>query len=263
MTRPGPRDRLERLRRWDRAPARTPADIRTRAGTVRQAVTGASDRIDGGNFTRIGTADLVLLFEAYDRQFFSGALSAALSAPEGIRVGFRLSSRMTRAGGKTFRYRGTGGRPPAYEIAISSHLLFANFTEPGAVATVNGVTCRDRFGALQRIFEHELIHLVEFELTGRSSCRSGAFLDRARRVFGHEATTHRLETVQERVARETGVSVGDRVAFRFDGRRLEGRVNRITKRATVLVASPSGEPYTDGGRYDKYYVPLGRLERVY
>ncbi len=221
-----------------------------------------SARIHRGNFTRIGTEDLALLFEAYDRQFFSGSLSAALSDPERSRIGFRLSSRMTRAGGKTFRFPASGGRPPVYEIAISSHLLFTNFTEPGAKVAVNGVACRDRLDALQRIFEHELIHLVEFELIGRSSCRSAGFRERARRVFGHQATTHQLETVQDRAARGMGVSVGDRVAFRFDGRRLEGRVNRITKRATVLVNSPTGERYTDGGQYDRYYVPLDQLERA-
>ena len=56
-----------------------------------------------------------------------------------------------------------------------------------------------------------------------------------------------------------GVVVGSQVAFTMDGQRLVGRVNRITKRATVLVSDPGGQPYSDGSRYTKYYVPLNGL----
>jgi len=44
--------------------------------------------------------------------------------------------------------------------------------------------------------------------------------------------------------------------------RHEGTVNRITKRATVLVEDPEGEPYSDGKRYRKYLVPLQLLTRA-
>jgi hypothetical protein len=45
----------------------------------------------------------------------------------------------------------------------------------------------------------------------------------------------------------------------FEGRRLTGRVNRITKRATVLVEDSEGQKYSDGLRYKTYYVPIADL----
>ena len=39
-----------------------------------------------------------------------------------------------------------------------------------------------------------------------------------------------------------------------------GVVNRITRRATVLVEDQHGLPYSDGKRYKKFYVPFGSLE---
>jgi hypothetical protein len=45
----------------------------------------------------------------------------------------------------------------------------------------------------------------------------------------------------------------------FEGKRLEGRVNRITTRATVLVEDAEGQPFSDGRRYKTYYVPLPLL----
>jgi hypothetical protein len=50
------------------------------------------------------------------------------------------------------------------------------------------------------------------------------------------------------------------VVFLFEGRTLAGRVNRITKRATVLVEDPDGQKYSDGMRYKTYYVPISFLK---
>ena len=49
------------------------------------------------------------------------------------------------------------------------------------------------------------------------------------------------------------------VEFAFEGRWLTGRVNRITKRATVLVADPKGALYSSGERYLVYYVGIRSL----
>ena len=53
-----------------------------------------------------------------------------------------------------------------------------------------------------------------------------------------------------------------RTFFSFEGERLTGIVNRITRRATVLVPHPQGVRYSDGGHYRKYYIPLGQLEKL-
>jgi hypothetical protein len=55
------------------------------------------------------------------------------------------------------------------------------------------------------------------------------------------------------------VRVGSRVRFLHEGQELVGWVNRITKRATVLVEDIRGERFTDGKRYLRFYVPLERL----
>jgi hypothetical protein len=170
---------------------------------------------------------------------------------------------MTSAGGKALHYPPRGRRRlSTYEIAVSTHLLFANFRDGHEGAEVNGCRCRDRLEALLRVFEHELVHLVELLVAGKSSCRAAPFRDLAGRLFGHTGVTHRLVTVREKALAERGLKVGDRVAFSVDGARQAGFVNRITKRATVLVENPTGARYSDGKSYLKFYVPLARLEKL-
>jgi hypothetical protein len=88
-----------------------------------------------------------------------------------------------------------------------------------------------------------------------SSCKAPRFQTIARRFFGHTDHRHQLITPRERAMVKFGVRPGRRVRFRFNGRELAGIVNRITRRATVLVEDPKGEPFSDGRRYLTYYVP--------
>ena len=60
-----------------------------------------------------------------------------------------------------------------------------------------------------------------------------------------------------------GIKVGDQVRFRLDGAQYAGIVNRITKRATVLVKDPQGVRHSDGNRYATFYVPVELLEPVW
>lgn len=243
------------------APALEPADIESRGSAIHSAVIARSPHVRERNFTEIAAADLELLFGLYDEGFFAGALARALGGNGDGRLRFRLSSRMTSAGGKVYvRHPGGQKDKATYEIAVSTHLLFLNFGESASPAAINGRQCGDRLEALQRVFEHELVHLAEFLLTGRSSCRGAFFRSVARRLFGHTETTHRLVTMREKALVDHGIRVGAPVAFTLDGVRHEGLVNRITKRATVLVEDEDGVRYSDGRRYLKYYVPLGRLE---
>ena len=114
---------------------------------------------------------------------------------------------------------------------------------------------------LQRIFEHELVHLLEQLCWDASDCTATRFQDIARRLFAHRTHTHDLVTRCERAA-NSGILPGALVTFAFEGRKLTGRVNRITKRATVLVEDAAGRAYSNGLRYKAYYVPIGRLELV-
>lgn len=240
-------------------------EIRRRVEGIRTTLVTRSPRLGDGNFRGLAVGDLELLFASYDEAFFGGGLTRSLeSAPApSKRLRFRLAPRMTRAGGKTFQFRpARGGEPVRYEIAVSTHLLFTNFHADHRPVEVNGLPCQDRLDALQRIFEHELVHLAELLAYGQSSCRTPRFRDLARRLFGHTQATHALVTPSERARDLHGLRVGDRVVFAFQGGRYAGVLNRVTKRATVLVEDPQGAPYSDGKRYRKYYVPLPALERA-
>ena len=94
-----------------------------------------------------------------------------------------------------------------------------------------------------------------------SCCAAPRFRGIAGRFFGHTESTHQLITPDERAREKFGIRPGDRVKFVMEGSRYVGIVNRVTKRATVLVEDARGVRYSDGRRYAKFYVPVGMLER--
>jgi predicted SprT family Zn-dependent metalloprotease len=226
--------------------------------------------VRAGNFTQIAPADLSLLFDLYDRQFFSGAVRRLLQLTNAPLL-FQLSARLTRSAGVTKRFvlqrcgaaaSQESPRPAMrYEIAISTTLLFQTFQDVQRTIRVNGLVCHDRLEALQRIFEHELLHLIEMLVWGRSSCSGDNFKALAWNYFAHTETKHDLVTQHERAHAQFDVRVGDRVAFELEGVRHVGRVNRITRRATVLVEDPRGQRYSDGKHYLKFYIPLPMLQK--
>jgi hypothetical protein len=235
-------------------------------GSVYESVLAQSPHIRAGNFTAIGVDDLFVLFDLYDEAFFAGQLGQMIREDR-AELGFRLSSRMTRAGGTTSltrERRPFPGRPPrtAYEITVSTVLLFGTFREVDRPVTVGGLVCRDRLEALQRIFEHELLHLAEFLALGRSSCAEANFRSLSWRIFAHEGVRHDLVSPREVAAETFDIRVGNRVAFDHEGVLRVGIVNRITKRATVLVEDARGRPYSDGKTYATYYVPVGWLRKA-
>lgn len=237
------------------------SEVASRTRSIRQAVLRESSYLDGADFTAIHPSDLQRLFDAYDRWFFDGHVGGALGATP---LRFRLSSRLTSAGGKVARYasRGQSSRS-SYEISVSTTLLFQCFTDDDHRAIrVAGVACADRLEALQRVLEHELIHLVEMLLWTRSRCAGRRFQSIAARVFGHRDHTHELITPGERALATFGIRSGSRVRFRYAGADYTGVVNRITRRATVLVPDPRGVPYSDGHRYATFYVPVEMLEAL-
>jgi hypothetical protein len=237
-----------------------PNETAARTKRIYETVLAQSQHLDEGNFTAIHTDDLARLFALYDDIFFERCCRATLGD---LPFHLRLSKRMTQAGGRTTRYTPRGGTgKPFYEIAVSSTLLFHTFDDVQRPIRVNGLVCRDRLEALERIFEHELIHLVEMLLWTHSSCARPRFQSIAARFFQHSDHRHGLVTPLEQAAAKYGLRPGDRVRFRIDGAKHVGLLNRITRRATVLVEDPRGAAYTDGKRYRKFYVPVTMLEKV-
>jgi hypothetical protein len=237
-------------------------EVASKTGRIYRRALEAAPHFQSPNFEAIAPADLRRLFELYDQEFFGGLLEAMLREDHAYPMGFRLSARMSNAGGKTIRTRARiPGSKAVYEIAISTLLLFQTFENIDRPVEVVGLICRDRLEALQRIFEHELLHLAEFLATEVSSCKGPLFQTLARSIFGHQAVVHNLVTPREIAATQHAIRIGDRVAFDFEGITRFGRVNRITRRASILVADPEGPLFSDGRRYLTFYIPLPMLRK--
>lgn len=235
--------------------------IAAKTAMVHAEVLGKSRYITAANFKQVHPNDLQLLFDIYDDQFFQGQIRRELGDTP---LHFRLSKRMTSSGGKTASYRRRGDPGSRwFEITASTALLFQCFAgEDHRPIVCSGITCRDRLDALQRVMEHEITHLIEMLLWEDSSCRKPRFHSVTRRFFGHTENNHKLITPREHALVKFGVQPGSRVRFRFDGAEHTGVVNRINKRATVLVEDADGERYSDGKKYMKYYIPVQMLEVV-
>lgn len=100
------------------------------------------------------------------------------------------------------------------------------------------------------------------DLRGVSKCGASRFGSIAERFFGHSEHQHQLLTRPEQALEQRGIRVGDKVAFEHQGREWLGKVNRVTKRATVLVEDPAGTRYSNGKRYTKFYVPTNLVAPV-
>ena len=249
------------LRDYVEASGFSPSQIIAKTQRIYDAVLGESPYLDSGNFTTIDTSDLKRLCDHYDASFFMGQIDKTLGNTP---LRFRLSKRMTKAGGRTTQYLpATPAGCFSLEISVSTLLLFQCFTgDDHRPITVTGIKCGDRMEALQRIIEHELVHLIEILLWKTSSCSGERFRSIASRFFTHTTHTHELITPAERAFAKYGITLGDRVRFPFEGGLYTGIVNRVTKRATVLVRNRRGLLHTDGNRYLTFYVPVELLEAL-
>lgn len=260
---PPPRDpaRLHRLAHEVSARRYSEAYVTRMRAEIRRHALTLSRHLDGPNFTRVGRDDVERMIRLYDERFFGGEIVSAAAA-EGL--SFDISPRMTSAAGKLVTSYPGGDRrgPRRFRLTLSSTLLFQTFADVDRPVTVTGHLCRDRLEAMQRIAEHELVHLAEILIWDDGDCSQPRFRSIATRIFGHTDFSHQLITQRERAVRKYGLRVGDRVRFACDSGILIGRINRITRRATVLVPDPHGEPFSDGHRYRRYYVPLDRLSKV-
>jgi hypothetical protein len=237
--------------------------IQERTSEIFERVLRDSAHLNGANFTVFHPQDLRRMFDLYDRFFFQQGCRESLGD---VPLQFSISKRMTRSAGTTTRreqrhlVNGTVRRE--YEIAVSSTLLFQTFCGEERTVTVSGLVCHNRLQALQRVMEHEMVHLIEMLLWTRSSCAAPRFQTITGRFFGHTQHTHELITPREKAWTQYRIRPGDQVRFRFDGQHYTGIVNRITKRATVLVEDPRGSRYSNGRHYRKFYVPCQMLEKI-
>lgn len=232
------------------------ADRDAARAQVRDAVLTRSRHIQAPNFVRCSGHDLRVLFEGYDDLFFDRGLRGALPHP----IELTFNGRLRSAGGRTVRRRDRARGTLDYAIEVSSTLLFNNFRTPEETAFVVGLPCADRLDALMRVMEHELLHVAEFLAFGSSKCAQKRFQTCAANLFGHAEHQHAMITPRQKTLQTTHLRPGDRVRFVFDGLPRRGIINRLNRRATVLVPDTRGERYTDGKHYLKFYIPVGALE---
>ena len=240
-----------------------PETRKRKTDSVYRHVMSNSRSLSSGNFKTISSEDLGLMFQITDEQFFDGRVGQLCEVRADRPLSFRLSTRMTSSGGMTTMQTSHHQQKRRYEfeIAIATTPLFSSFRS-NETAFVSGIACQNRLQALQRIMEHEMIHLLEMLLWNDSNCSARQFKGIASRFFGHKASNHQLLTPGDLARRNLGIGTGDLVVFDHEGRQMKGHVNRITKRATVLVKNRTGVLYDDGCKYQKFYVPLHRLRRA-
>ncbi len=195
------------------------------------------------------------MLKLYDEIFLNGALGAHYRS---IKV--TVSSRLLSSAGKFIHPRTPQLHPDA-EIRMSSDFLFRLKNGP---FELNGLTVATPQEAFLVVFEHELCHAIEvayFGTTGHSS----RFMYFAHGIFGHNKHTHDLPTIAKETTQKTGISVGSRVSFPYNGQTLNGIVSYLGKTARVMVPSSRGMYYLNNDRrqrYIKYQVPLSLLSLI-
>lgn len=239
-----------------------PDQLHIQRDLVTRKLLDESEILKNSSFKRIATNDLQLLFRLIDEEYFEGQCAKTIHDSK-TELTFRLSKRMTSCGGTTTMetIRQKNQELKKFEIAVATTLLFDTFRIQRS-AKVGGVNCRSPLDALTRIMEHEMVHLIELLLWNDSNCSAKRFQQISWRRFGHLESNHQLLTPSDVAKTTFGIRAGDYVSFRFDGANHVGWVNRITKRATVLVNHPKGTLYNDGERYLKFYVPVSQLKKL-
>ena len=224
----------------------TPAEVRRKVRAIYDATLRELRHIRTGNFGALAAEDVERMCGHYDEAFFQRLFRRLLRREGEGALTFRVSPTMTSAGGKTTRRRpraglaGEGQAVTSYDLAVSAPLLFQTFRDDGRPIRVVGIECADRLEALQRIVEHELLHLLELLVWRSSSCAGERFQRLAHHLFTHTAAHHQLVTQREIAGTRYGVQVGCLVTFDYHGVSYTGRVNQITKRVTVLVENSDG-----------------------
>lgn len=219
----------------------------------------ASTNIKDGTVKSISVADLELLFQLYDLEFFENTFKESYKG----KLKFSLSRRMTRSAGLTLCPKNISKIKPedlVLEIRIGVDFFFQYGAVEGTKVVCGIKTCNS-LEALLLVFEHELCHVLEFINFGRSNCGGKRFKAIAGNLFRHTDSYHRLPTHRQIARQKLGIKIGDTVSFSHDGKTLTGIIYNINKRATVMVKTSKG-PLIDnrGNRYSKFYVPLTFLD---
>lgn len=234
-------------------------EINAKREAVYRTVLVKSQNIDGGMIKRISPEDLSLIFELYDRAFFSNGIKEHLKKP----MAFSFSKRMTRSAGMTlFRRSRDKKGDPHIEIRISlNHIGLFGARE--REKTVGGIAAKDSLTALMLVMEHEMCHVYEWLVSGKSSCSKAPYKILVKGLFGHDQSTHGLVSFKEVAKDQLGLVPGNCYSFLYHDKPMIGLLNKINKNAVMMVPDAKG-PYRDqkGQRYIKFYVKPSALRQL-
>jgi len=235
--------------------------IRIKRKLIADKLKSESETIKTDRIEVISNYDLRLLYEYYDENFFDDWFKNNF---KGL-FKFTLSRRMTKSAGITKCPKNVK-QIPNWQIIIEICIgvdFFFKYDHLEGYKNTCGIESQNSLEALQIIFEHELLHALEFLLYQKSDCKKDRFKETAKYMFGHTQSHHQLPTNHKIIAEKYNINVGDKVRFMFENTRLTGTVNKINKRATVLVLNPDGELVDKyGNKYKKYLVPAQYLEKA-
>lgn len=228
---------------------------------IKKHLISLSENIRCGEIKAISQEDLIILFKLYDKYFFNEYFKNNFKG----KINFSLSNKMTRSAGKMIVSKNLASLKEdaeKYELRIGVNFFF-HYNELKRKKTVNGIETEDAVHALLMVFEHELIHLLEFYVYKESNCKKDRFKAIAHNIFGHTDVYHSLPTIREITGEKLGIKPGDRVCFVHNKNKIVGVVNSINKRASVMVPDNNGD-YVDKykNRYVKYYVPTNLLKKI-
>ena len=158
---------------------------------------------------------------------------------------FKTSNRMTASGANI-----RTSNMCEFTITVSNVILGKAYNQiENLPKTVNGLDCVDRLSALVRVVEHEIGHAIEFINYGKSG-HGRRFKDLVNNTFGHTDVCHALKREGPVSTIEQNLSAGDEVKFNHNNQTYQGKITRITKRATIHIKNR------------KWYVPLDCLIKV-
>ena len=238
------------------------ATIKIMRKTVTEGVLKESTNINSCKIKRISVLDLRILYEYYERVFFGNWFKNNFKG----HILYELSRRMTKSAGITKCPQNIAQlKQEQVRIIICIGVdFFFKFDHLEGSKNVCGIETHNSLEALQIVFEHELIHAIEFLMFHTSNCNEQRFKDTSKNLFGHTQSHHQMPTNRKIASEKLGINIGDKVQFLFENIRLNGFVSNISKRATVMVVNPNGTFVDKNGiKYMKYYVPLGALEKMY
>lgn len=226
---------------------------------ISKLLMGKSKNIKNETVSALSAADLDILFRLYDEVFFENWFKENYKG----KLKFSVSRQMTKSAGLTRCPRNINNiRPEELVIEVKIGIdFFFNYGLVKGSGMVGGIETGSSLEALQLVFEHELCHVIEFILFGRSSCKRESFRKMAGNLFGHTESCHKLPTHRQIAAERLGINIGDTVSFTFEGKKYTGVLYNLKKRAVVMVRDKKGMlADKQGRRYSKYYVPLSLIE---